>query len=47
MAFMIMEKPAKVVASYRVVGPYEKSVKEGFAALTPGRKNTGWAKANG
>ncbi len=41
MAFMIMEKPAKVVASYRVVGPYEKSVKEGFAALTP------WAEKHG
>lgn len=41
MAFMILEKPTKTVASYRVVGPYEQSVKQGFAALTP------WAEKNG
>ncbi|MEG3135427.1 GyrI-like domain-containing protein [Rouxiella sp. T17] len=38
---MILEKPTKTVASYRVVGPYEQSVKQGFAALTP------WAEKNG
>jgi DNA gyrase inhibitor len=37
-AFMILEKPAKFVASYRVTGPYETSIKKGFDALTP------WAK---
>ncbi|EIC83602.1 DNA gyrase inhibitor [Serratia sp. M24T3] len=40
MAFMILEKPAKVVASHRVVGPYETTIKQGFSTLTP------WAEAN-
>ncbi len=39
MAFMILEKPAKFVASHRVVGPYETTVKQGFSVLTP------WAEA--
>lgn len=35
MTFMILEKPEKRVASYRVTGPYETSVKQGFTALMP------------
>lgn len=33
MAFMIVERPAKKLVSYRVTGPYEKSIKEGFRHL--------------
>ena len=33
MAFMIVERPAKKLVSYRVIGPYEKSIKEGFRHL--------------
>jgi len=38
--FMILEKPVKTVASYRVIGPYETSVKQGFEKLMP------WAQAH-
>jgi DNA gyrase inhibitor len=33
MAFMIVERPAKKLVSYRVVGPYENTIKEGFRYL--------------
>jgi len=33
MAFMIVERPAKKLVSYRVVGPYENTIKEGFRHL--------------
>lgn len=33
MAFMIVERPAKKLVSYRVIGPYEKSIQEGFRHL--------------
>lgn len=38
MPFMILEKPAKTIASYRVTGPYATTVKQGFDVLIP------WAK---
>jgi len=33
MEFMIVERPARKLVSYRVVGPYDKTIKEGFRHL--------------